>query len=151
MLTDDLAKGENTVASLISSKDILILGGHNNLGNKTFHQWGTVKAGITEAYIYDAISNTVKPQNKLLWQGGELGSIECDANQCGVTRMKEVIALVTNKLDELNLIMYNPEDSSAKIVVNYGKTYKHMASTEKKQEFDLEYERARAEEFGDQR
>ena len=65
--------------------------------------------------------------------------------------MKEVIALVTNKLDELNLIMYNPEDSSAKIVVNYGKTYKHMASAEKKQEFDLEYERARAEEFGDQR
>ena len=63
--------------------------------------------------------------------------------------MKEVIALIKNFKDELNLIIYKPDTSSAMIVVNYGKTYKHMASAEKKQEFEREYARARAEEFGE--
>ena len=115
MLCDALANGINTLASPISSKEILIMGG-----------------GKTEAYIYDAINNTVKPQSQLQWQGGSLNGMECDANQCGVTRCKEVIGLVKNGQEELHLILYKPDDSYAEIVVNYGKTFKTMATPQKK-------------------
>ena len=76
--------------------------------------------------------------------------MECEANQCGVTRCKEVIGLVKNGQEELNLILYKPDENYAEIVVNYGKTFKTMATQQKKQEWYDEYLRARAEDFGEQ-
>ena len=57
MLSDPLAKGFNTLVAPISSKDILIMGG----GSDQPHY----RNKNTEAYIYDAINNEVKPQSKL--------------------------------------------------------------------------------------
>ena len=138
MHTDYRVEPINTLASPISSKTILIMGGHKN-------RYGQEP----KVFIYNAITNNVKPHSYPYWQGGQLDSFECDANQCGVTRNNEVVALVSNKLEELNLILYKPVPvSTAKIVVNYGKTYKNMASILKNKEFDLIYAKARAEEFG---
>ena len=59
MIVDPLATGNNTLVSPISSRDILIMGGGQYQNNRK----------NTEAYIYDAISNTSKPQSRLKWQG----------------------------------------------------------------------------------
>ena len=57
MICDDLAKGINILVAPISTKDILILGGGNGVSHSKMQR--------TDAYIYDAINNTVKPQSKL--------------------------------------------------------------------------------------